>query len=42
MRDYGRVAPTFWTGETGKKIRKLGRDARAYESGKVAALLPGW
>ncbi len=28
MRDYAKVAPTFWTGETGKKIRQLGRDAQ--------------
>jgi len=28
MRDYAKVAPTFWTGETGKKIRMLGRDAQ--------------
>jgi len=28
MRDYAKVAPTFWTGETGKKIRVLGRDAQ--------------
>ncbi len=28
MRDYAKVAPTFWTGETGKKIRFLGRDAQ--------------
>jgi hypothetical protein len=26
MRDYAKVAPTFWTGEIGKKIRFLGRD----------------
>jgi hypothetical protein len=28
MREYGKIAPTFWTGETGKKIRKAGRDAQ--------------
>lgn len=28
MRDYAKVAPTYWTGETGKKIRMLGRDAQ--------------
>jgi hypothetical protein len=28
MRDYAKVAPTFWNGETGKKIRELGRDAQ--------------
>lgn len=26
MRDYAKVAPTFWTGDTGKAIRALGRD----------------
>jgi hypothetical protein len=25
-RDYGRIAPTFWTGETGKKIRRSGKE----------------
>ena len=28
MRDYAKVAPTFWTGETGRKIRMFGRDAQ--------------
>jgi hypothetical protein len=28
MREYSRVAPTFWTGDTGRRIRKLGRDAQ--------------
>jgi len=28
MREYGKVAPTFWTGETGKKIRKAGPNAQ--------------
>jgi hypothetical protein len=28
MREYGKIAPTFWTGETGKKIRKKGLIAR--------------
>lgn len=28
MREYGKIAPTFWNGETGKKIRKAGRDAQ--------------
>lgn len=28
MRDYAKVAATFWTGETGKKIRVLGRDSQ--------------
>lgn len=28
MREYGKVAPTFWTGETGKKIRKAGLNAQ--------------
>lgn len=27
MRDYGKISPTFWTGETGRKIRALGSDA---------------
>jgi hypothetical protein len=26
MRDYSKVAPTFWTGDTGRLLRKLGRD----------------
>lgn len=26
MRDYGKVSPLFWTGETGRELRKLGRD----------------
>jgi hypothetical protein len=28
MRDYGKVAPTFWTGETGRKLREAGGDAQ--------------
>jgi hypothetical protein len=28
MRDYARVAPSFWTGETGKAIRKEGGDSQ--------------
>ena len=28
MREYGKVGPTFWTGETGKKIRNAGRNAQ--------------
>lgn len=28
MREYGKVAPTIWTGETGKKIRKAGPNAQ--------------
>lgn len=28
MREYGKVAPTFWTGETGKRIRKAGPNAQ--------------
>lgn len=24
MRDYAKIAPTFWTGDTGKKLRKRG------------------
>ena len=28
MRDYGKVAPQFWTGETGKKIRAAGSRAQ--------------
>lgn len=28
MRDYGRVTPQFWTGQTGRHIRKAGRDAQ--------------
>lgn len=28
MRDYAKVIGTFWTGETGKKIRDLGREAQ--------------
>jgi len=27
MRDYAKVVPTFWTGETGKAIRRKGPDA---------------
>lgn len=26
MRDYAKLAPSFWTGETGMKLRALGRD----------------
>jgi hypothetical protein len=26
MRDYAKVAPQFWTGETGKKIRAAGAE----------------
>src|SRR5262245_52765117 len=26
MRDFGKVAPTFWTGRTGRLLRDLGRD----------------
>lgn len=28
MREYGKVAPQFWTGETGKAIRAAGLEAR--------------
>lgn len=28
MRDYGKISPQFWTGETGRAIRKAGRDAQ--------------
>src|SRR5437899_9218726 len=28
VREYAKVAPQFWTGETGKRIRALGRDAQ--------------
>ena len=28
MREYGKVGPTFWTGETGKKIKKAGPNAQ--------------
>jgi hypothetical protein len=28
MREYGKVSPRFWTGETGKKIRAMGCDAQ--------------
>jgi hypothetical protein len=28
MRDYGMVRPQFWTGDTGRKIRGMGRDAQ--------------
>lgn len=28
MRDYSKVAPTFWTGETGRILREHGRDAQ--------------
>lgn len=28
MRDYAKIAPTFWTGDTGKKIRGLGLEAQ--------------
>jgi hypothetical protein len=27
MRDYGKVSPKFWTGDTGKAIKKKGADA---------------
>lgn len=27
MRDYAKLAPTFWTGETGKALRKAGPEA---------------
>lgn len=26
MREYGKVAPTFWTGNTGRILRQMGRD----------------
>ena len=28
MRDYSKSAPTFWTGDTGRKIRAAGRDVQ--------------
>lgn len=28
MRDYGKVAPQFWTGETGKRLRSAGPQAQ--------------
>lgn len=27
-REYGKVSPSFWTGETGRRLRELGRDAQ--------------
>jgi hypothetical protein len=27
MRDYGKVSPKFWTGDTGKAIKKKGANA---------------
>lgn len=27
MREYGKVSPKFWTGETGKRLKKAGSDA---------------
>lgn len=28
MRDFAKVGPTFWVGETGRALRKLGRDTQ--------------
>lgn len=28
MRDYGKIIPTFWTGDTGRMLRDAGRDAQ--------------
>jgi hypothetical protein len=28
MRDYGKVRPAFWTGDTGRELRAAGRDAQ--------------
>lgn len=28
MRDYGKVGPQFWIGDTGKKLRSAGKDAQ--------------
>jgi len=28
MRDYSKAAPTFWTGDTGRKIKAAGREAQ--------------
>lgn len=28
MRDFAKVAPTFWTGETGRKIKQMGPDVQ--------------
>jgi hypothetical protein len=28
MRDYAKWAPTFWTGKSGREIKKAGRDAQ--------------
>ena len=28
MRDYARVSPAFWTGDTGRALRKAGTDAQ--------------
>jgi hypothetical protein len=28
VRDYGKVAPTFWTGDTGRALRKMGSDVQ--------------
>ena len=42
MRDYSKVAPTFWTGETGKKIRQLGRDAQVVALYLITAPGSNW
>lgn len=39
MREYGKVAPTYWTGETGKKIRKAGLTVQV--SGVYLQTAPG-
>jgi hypothetical protein len=28
MRDFAKVCPSFWTGDTGRRLRQLGRDAQ--------------
>ena len=28
MREYGKIAPTFWTGHTGRQIKKMGAQAQ--------------
>jgi hypothetical protein len=32
MREHAKVAPQFWTGETARQLRKLGRDAQVVAS----------
>lgn len=42
MREYGKVSPSFWTGETGKAIKRKGKDAVIVALYLMTAPLSNW